>query len=99
MATTPHLPPIDALNNLAVDEFAAALRPIFETAGPLARALHASRPYASYEGVIARAESIATHLPLALQIEIVNAHPRIGEDAAIVRSQSSLSYREQGYDR
>ena len=93
------MPLINSLNVLTPAEFGAALRPLFEAASPLAEALYAARPYASYEDVIQRAESIAAHLPVAQQIEVVNAHPRIGENAAVVRSQSSLSYREQGYDR
>ena len=95
----PRLPLINRLNVSTLAEFGAALRPLFETAGPLAEALYAARPYTSYADVIDHAESIATRLPLAQQIELVNAHPRIGEDAAAVRSRSSLSYREQGYDR
>jgi 2-oxo-4-hydroxy-4-carboxy-5-ureidoimidazoline decarboxylase len=95
----PSLPLINSLNVLTPAEFGAAVRPLFEAAGPLAEALYAARPYASYEDVIQRAESIAAHLPVAQQIEIVNAHPRIGENAAVVRSQSPLSFREQGYDR
>src|SRR5882672_7122933 len=99
MAIQPYLPAIHALNDLTPDEFAAAVRPLFEAAGPLAQALYAVRPYSSYAAVIERAESLAAELPLAQQIEVVNAHPRIGESAAVVRNQSSLSYREQGYDR
>ena len=37
-------------------------------------------------------------MPLEQQIQVVNAHQRIGENATVVRSQSALSYREQGYD-
>lgn len=99
MDTQPHLPSIDRLNLLAPAEFGAALRPLFEVAGQLAEALYAARPYTSYEDVIQRAESIAAQLPMAQRIEVINAHPRIGENAAVVRGQSSLSYREQGYDR
>jgi len=99
MTQQPHLPSINALNILAPDEFAAALRLLFEAAGPLAEALYASRPYASYEDVFERAEALANELPIAQQIEVVNAHPRLGENAAMVREQSALSFREQGYDR
>ncbi len=95
----PHLPSLAALNNLSLDEFAAALRPLFESAGALAAALYEGRPYASHAELIDRAESIAMHLPEAQQIDLVNAHPRIGENPAVVRAQSALSFREQGYDR
>jgi len=91
--------PIERLNELSPGDFAAAARALFEASGPLAVALYAGRPYASYDALIDAAESIAARLPIDQQIELVNAHPRIGEAASVVRSQSSLSYREQGYDR
>jgi 2-oxo-4-hydroxy-4-carboxy--5-ureidoimidazoline (OHCU) decarboxylase len=43
-----------------------------------------------------QAEWIALTMPEDEQIELLNAHPRIGADPATV---SALSYREQGYDR
>jgi OHCU decarboxylase len=89
------LVPIAALNDLPAAEFAAALRPLFEAAAPLADALYAARPFSSYADLLARARAIAVGLPVAQQIEVVNGHPRIGEDA---RAVSALSYREQGYD-
>jgi 2-oxo-4-hydroxy-4-carboxy--5-ureidoimidazoline (OHCU) decarboxylase len=44
---------------------------------------------------LARAERIALNMPEAEQVELLNAHPRIGAPPAAV---SALSYREQGYD-
>jgi 2-oxo-4-hydroxy-4-carboxy--5-ureidoimidazoline (OHCU) decarboxylase len=93
------LRPIAEVNLLAVDEFAAAVRPLFEAAGPLAEALHAEQPFSSYVDLLDRAESVAGRLPTVAQIELVSGHPRIGENAATVRQTSALSYREQGYDR
>ena len=93
----PRLRPIAELNQLAPSEFAEALRPLFEAAGPLAEALHAERPFASYADLLDRAESVAGRLTTAAQIEVVSAHPRIGESADAVRQTSALSYREQGY--
>ena len=87
---------IGELNGLPPEAFAEALRPLFEAAGPLARALYAARPFASYEDLLARAEQIAQQLPPAEQVAVLNAHPRIGERPEAV---SALSYREQGYDR
>jgi 2-oxo-4-hydroxy-4-carboxy--5-ureidoimidazoline (OHCU) decarboxylase len=43
-----------------------------------------------------RAREIAHALPEALQIELVDAHPRLGAPPASV---SAMSFREQGYDR
>ena len=43
-----------------------------------------------------RAEEVALSMPEAEQVELLNAHPRIG---AAPGSVSALSFREQGYDR
>jgi 2-oxo-4-hydroxy-4-carboxy--5-ureidoimidazoline (OHCU) decarboxylase len=92
----PELSSIETLNGLQRDQFGEALRPLFEAAGPLARALYAERPFDSYTSLIQCAESLAVHtLPLAEQIEVLNAHPAIGERPALL---SALSLREQGSD-
>jgi allantoinase len=85
--------PIETLNALPPEDFAEALKPLFETAPPLAAALYSSRPIASYAGLIDRAEAIAQRLPETEQIEVVNAHPRIGGSAL---GMSAVSAREQG---
>lgn len=85
---------IPELNQLPPAEFARALRPLFESAPPLAAALYAARPFPSYAALIDRAEGLLAAMPRAHQIEVVNAHPRIGENAQVVSEQS---YREQGY--
>jgi 2-oxo-4-hydroxy-4-carboxy-5-ureidoimidazoline decarboxylase len=76
-------------------EFAEALRPLFEAADPLARALYDERPFGSYEDLMERAERSAQRLPPADQVQVLNAHPRIGERPEAV---SAFSYREQGYN-
>jgi OHCU decarboxylase len=93
----PRLRSIAELNQLAPSEFAEALRPLFEAAGPLADALLAARPFRSYTDLLDRAESVAGRLGHTEQIEVVSAHPRIGESADTVTQTSTLSYREQGY--
>jgi 2-oxo-4-hydroxy-4-carboxy-5-ureidoimidazoline decarboxylase len=85
---------ISDLNTLPCPEFTRALQPLFEAAGPLGQPLCARRPYASYSALLDEAAVLAADLPREQQIELVNAHPRIGADAATV---SELSYREQGY--
>ncbi len=70
---------IGGLNLLSQPEFAEALRPLFEAANPLAGALYAERPFASYDDLLERAERIAERLPPADQVRALNAHPRIGE--------------------
>src|SRR5262245_37337923 len=98
MRMTPHLVPIDEVNSLPLAGFEEALRPLFEAAGPLGERLAAGRPYASYEALLDRADALVDELSAAEQVVVVNAHPRIGESAAVVRRTSALSYREQGYD-
>jgi OHCU decarboxylase len=87
--------PIGDLNRLSMEEFVVALRPLFEAADPLARALYAECPFASYPDLLGSAERIAQALPPEDQITVLNAHPRIGANASGV---SQASYREQGYD-
>jgi OHCU decarboxylase len=96
---TTALQPIDELQRVPREEFVGALRPLFEAAGPLADALYAERPFASYAALIDSAERTVATLPRPEQVEVVNAHPRIGESATVVRQTSEQSYREQGYER
>jgi 2-oxo-4-hydroxy-4-carboxy--5-ureidoimidazoline (OHCU) decarboxylase len=85
---------ISELNTLPCREFTRALQPLLEAAGPLGQPLCARRPYASYSALLDEAAVLAVDLPREQQIELVNAHPRVGADPAMV---SELSYREQGY--
>jgi OHCU decarboxylase len=98
VAPSPRLLPIEELNRLPLDGFAEALRPLFEAAGPLGERLAAVRPFASYAELLERADALVETLSPDEQVVVVNAHPRIGEAAAVVRQTSALSYREQGYD-
>ena len=97
-APTPRLLPIGELNRLPLDGFTEALRPLFEAAGPLGERLAAGRPYASYAALLDRAVALVDELSPVEQVVVVNAHPRIGESAAVVRQTSALSYREQGFE-
>ena len=89
---------MEQVNGLPLDKFTEALRPLFEAAGPLGEQLAAARPYASYDALLARADGLVDDLSPADRVMVVNAHPRIGESAAVVKETSPLSYREQGYD-
>jgi 2-oxo-4-hydroxy-4-carboxy-5-ureidoimidazoline decarboxylase len=90
--------PIEELNQGSLDTFVEGIRPLFEAAGPLGERLAAGRPYASYAALLARADALIDELSPEEQVTVVNAHPRIGEAAAVVQQTSALSYREQGYD-
>ena len=97
-AQTPKLVPIEELNQLPLDGFTEALRPLFEAAGPLGERVAGGRPFASYAALLDHADALVDTLTPEEQVTVVNAHPRIGESAAAVRATSALSYREQGYD-
>lgn len=98
MSAVPRLPVIAELNRMPKAAFVEALKPLFETAPPLAEGLFAGRPYRSYDELLDRTETVIAALSSDQQAEVVNAHPRIGERADQVRRSSALSYREQGYD-
>ena len=74
----------------------ATVGPLFEDAPGFLWRLAAARPYGSWGGLFERARAIAHSMPEPLQIELVDAHPRLG---APPESVSAMSFREQGYDR
>lgn len=76
--------------------FAAALAPLFEGAPRFLARLAAGRSFDSWPALFGAARSIAHAMPEAEQIELIDAHPRLGAPPGTV---SALSYREQGYDR
>ena len=84
------------LNGLDADGCAAALAPLFERAPRFLARLCEARPFADDAALFARARRIARALPEDEQVELINAHPRLGAPPAAV---SALSYAEQGYDR
>lgn len=75
----------------------ATLAMLFEGAPRFLARLAAAEPFAADETLyFARAREIAHTMPEAEQIELIDAHPRLGAPPGSV---SALSYREQGYDR
>ena len=90
------LPPIEALEGADVATFAAALGPLFEEAPRFLALLAAARPHTSWASLFTRADELALAMPIDAQLELIDAHPRIGAPPATV---SALSFREQGYDQ
>jgi 2-oxo-4-hydroxy-4-carboxy--5-ureidoimidazoline (OHCU) decarboxylase len=88
----PSLADLDALDAAT---FASQLAPLFEGAPRFRARLAAARPYGSWAELFARAREIAHAMPEPEQIELVDAHPRLGAPRERV---SALSFREQGYD-
>jgi 2-oxo-4-hydroxy-4-carboxy--5-ureidoimidazoline (OHCU) decarboxylase len=73
--TAPRLPSIEELNRLPRPELTAALKPLFEAAGPLADALWAQRPFTSYDELLDRAAAIVEELSEPHKIEVINRSP------------------------
>jgi 2-oxo-4-hydroxy-4-carboxy--5-ureidoimidazoline (OHCU) decarboxylase len=73
----------------------ARIGPLFEQAPGFLYRLAAARPFGSATRMFERAREIAQSMPEALQVELVDAHPRLGAPPAWV---SAMSFREQGYD-
>jgi 2-oxo-4-hydroxy-4-carboxy--5-ureidoimidazoline (OHCU) decarboxylase len=84
------------LDALPEDAFLAAAAPWFEGAPRFLRRLAAARPFGDEATLFGRAEAIALAMPEDEQLELIDAHPRLGAPPASV---SALSHREQGYDR
>lgn len=87
---------VAALDALPEDAFVAAAAPWFEGAPRFLRRLAAARPFGDAPTLFGRAEAIALALPEDEQLELIDAHPRLGAPPATV---SAASFREQGYDR
>jgi 2-oxo-4-hydroxy-4-carboxy-5-ureidoimidazoline decarboxylase len=87
---------IPNLDSLSPAQFIEVVAPLFEGAPRFLARLAAARPFGDEETLFGRAGAIALAMPENEQIELIDAHPRLGAPPASV---SSLSHREQGYDR
>ena len=76
--------------------FVAIVAPLFEGAPRFLDRLADARPFEDWEALFGGARAIAHAMPAVEQIELIDAHPRLGAPPASV---SALSFREQGYDR
>ena len=86
---------LDELNTLDTDAAARMIGPLFEDAPRYIGRLLAARPFETEDAMFDEARAVARSMPEDEQIELLNAHPRIGAVAAAV---SELSRREQGLD-
>ena len=87
-------PRVGDLDRLPQEAAASILSELFEDAPAFLDRLAGARPFADDAGLIERARDVARTLPEDTQIELLNAHPRIGADPSTV---SKLSQAEQGY--
>jgi len=88
-------PSIADLNALSAEAFADEVAPLFEGARGFLERLAAARPFESDHGFLVAAREVARTMPEADQVELLNAHARLGADPASV---SAASFEEQGYD-
>ncbi|HEV8252866.1 MAG TPA: 2-oxo-4-hydroxy-4-carboxy-5-ureidoimidazoline decarboxylase [Candidatus Limnocylindria bacterium] len=88
-------PSIADLNTLSAEAFVDEVAPLFEGARGFLERLAAARPFESDHAFLVAARELARTMPEADQIELLNAHARLGADPASV---SAASFEEQGYD-
>jgi 2-oxo-4-hydroxy-4-carboxy--5-ureidoimidazoline (OHCU) decarboxylase len=84
------------LDGMDARAFGEAVAPLFEGAPRFVARLAAARPFGSARSLFDAARRIAHSMPEDEQIELIDAHPRLGAPPGTV---SQLSYGEQGYDR
>jgi len=87
------IPTLEELNALDDDGFAGIIAPLFERSPRFVARLEKARPFESEDDLFDAARAIAREMPEAEQIELLDAHPRIGADPTVV---SDLSRHEQG---
>ena len=87
---------VATLDRLPAEAFVEAVGPLFEGAPRFLARLAADRPFGDEETLFRRGGAIALAMPEEEQLELIDAHPRLGAPPASV---SDLSFREQGYDR
>jgi 2-oxo-4-hydroxy-4-carboxy--5-ureidoimidazoline (OHCU) decarboxylase/GNAT superfamily N-acetyltransferase len=90
---TTEFPEMRDLDRLPTEAAIPQIAPLFEGAPRFVARLVAARPFESDEDFVGIARRIARELPDEEAIELVDAHPRIGADAADL---SRMSSAEQG---
>ena len=87
---------MEVLDHLSAGIFAATMAPLFEGAPRFLGRLAVARPFATLDALFEHARRIAHAMPIAEQLELIDAHPRLGAPPASV---SAMSFVEQGYDQ
>jgi 2-oxo-4-hydroxy-4-carboxy-5-ureidoimidazoline decarboxylase len=76
--------------------FLDTVSPLYEAAPRFLERLADSRPFGSWGELFRESLDLALAAPPEVQLELLDAHPRIGAPPGSV---SALSFREQGYDQ
>ena len=87
---------MEVLDHISAGIFAATMAPLFEGAPRFLGRLAVARPFETLDNLFASARRIAHAMPIAEQLELIDAHPRLGAPPASV---SAMSFEEQGYSR
>jgi 2-oxo-4-hydroxy-4-carboxy--5-ureidoimidazoline (OHCU) decarboxylase len=87
---------MEVLDYISAGIFAATMAPLFEGAPRFLGRLAVARPFGALEALFENARRIAHAMPISEQLELIDAHPRLGAPPASV---SALSFVEQGYDQ
>eukprot|EP01116_Phalansterium_solitarium_P011249 TRINITY_DN26879_c0_g1_i1.p1 TRINITY_DN26879_c0_g1~~TRINITY_DN26879_c0_g1_i1.p1 ORF type:complete len:183 (+),score=57.27 TRINITY_DN26879_c0_g1_i1:150-698(+) len=95
----PSLPPVQVLNAADHAQFTDFLRPLIEAAPLVVDLLFPLRPFASYESLVDSLEAALIAAGKEKLVELINAHPRIGEKKTVLSTLSLVSVKEQGLDR
>ncbi|KAJ1939143.1 hypothetical protein FBU59_004221 [Linderina macrospora] len=93
MSGVPTIPTIAETNKLPLDKFTSVISLLFEPTAVLTQRIYDQRPFTSYDQLLDTAGSEIKKLSPEELLEVVNAHPRIGEKAT---NLSALSKIEQG---
>jgi 2-oxo-4-hydroxy-4-carboxy-5-ureidoimidazoline decarboxylase len=88
--------PVPDLDASSTTSFMSTIERLFERAPRFSARLVAARPFGSNAAFIDRARDIAHAMPEDEQVELVNAHPRLGAAPSTV---SAASFVEQGFDK
>ena len=83
-------------DTLSTGAFVDLVAPLFERAPRFIARLADGRPYGSWDALLDGALVTALGMPRDEQVELIDAHPRIGAPPGSV---SAHSFVEQGYDR
>jgi 2-oxo-4-hydroxy-4-carboxy--5-ureidoimidazoline (OHCU) decarboxylase len=81
---------------MVVPSSADDLAPLFEGAPRFLARIEAAGPFATDDDLFVAARAIAHAMPEPDQVELIDAHPRLGAPPGSV---SAMSFHEQGYDR
>ena len=83
---------MEALNAMSIEEFGTVVSPLVEGAPRFLMRLAAARPFTSDAAMVDAMHEVASSMSEEEQVELIEAHPRVGAETA---AMSTLSRAEQ----